>query len=81
MLGRIATIMDAFDDGEQTMSLMDLSHRVHLPKSTVHRLAEQLRVLGWLDRDYNCYRVGMRLFELGCLAVQPNQLRGIAYRI
>lgn len=79
VLGRIAMIMDAFDDGDQVLTLMDLSQRVHLPKSTVHRLAEQLRVLGWLERDYNGYRVGMRLFELGCLALQPNQLRDIAF--
>ena len=29
------------------------------------RLAEQLRMLGWLERDHIGYRVGMRLFEPG----------------
>ena len=80
VLGRIATIMDAFDQGEQVLTLCDLSRRVHLPKSTVHRLVEQLRGLGWLERDHrNGYRIGMRLFELGGLALQRNQLRDAAF--
>src|SRR5262249_58244507 len=52
-----------------------LSALVGLPKSTVHRLLEQLRALGWVERDRNNeYRIGMRLFELGGLAKQRNQL-------
>jgi DNA-binding IclR family transcriptional regulator len=79
VLGRIAAIMDAFDMGEQVLTLSDLSQRANLPKSTVHRLVEQLRGLGWLERDHsNGYSVGMRLFELGGLAVQHNQLRDTA---
>ena len=80
VLGRIASIMDAFDMGEQVLTLGDLSRRANLPKSTVHRLVEQLRALGWLERDpCNGYRIGMRLFELGGLALQRNQLRDAAY--
>jgi DNA-binding IclR family transcriptional regulator len=79
VLGRISTIMDAFDHGDQVLTLIDLSQRANLPKSTVHRLAEQLRTIGWLERDYNGYRIGMRLFELGCLALQRNELRDAAF--
>ena len=79
VLGRLAVIMRAFDDGDHTLSLIELSQRAKLPKSTVHRLAEQLRAVGWLERDYNGYRIGMRLFELGCLAIQPGQLRDSAF--
>ena len=79
VLGRISSIMDSFDDDEPVLSLSDLSHRAGLPKSTVHRLAEQLRVLGWLERDHVGYRVGMRLFELGGLALERNQLRDTAF--
>jgi len=79
VLGRIALIMDAFDCGEQVLTLNDLSRSSKLPKSTVHRLVEQLRTLGWIERDHsNGYRVGMRLFELGGLALQRNQLRDTA---
>jgi len=79
VLGRIAAIMDAFDRGQQVLTLSDLSQQAHLPKSTVHRLAEQLRSMGWLDRDHSGYRIGMRLFELGGLALQHNQLRDAAF--
>lgn len=80
VLGRLAAIMDAFDMGEQVLSLAELSKRSELPKSTVHRLAEQLRAIGWLERDHNnAYRVGMRIFELGGLALQRDQLRDTAF--
>ena len=80
VLGRIAAIMDAFDMGEQVLTLGELSQRANLPKSTVHRLVEQLRAIGWVERDHsNGYRVGMRLFELGGLAMQRNQLRDTAF--
>jgi len=79
VLGRIGAIMDAFDQGEQVLSLLDLSQRANLPKSTVHRFAEQLRALGWIERDHSGYRIGMRLFELGGLALQRNQLRDAAF--
>ncbi len=72
--------MDAFDMGEQVLTLGELSQRANLPKSTVHRLVEQLRAIGWVERDHsNGYRVGMRLFELGGLAMQRNQLRDTAF--
>jgi DNA-binding IclR family transcriptional regulator len=79
VLRRLAAIMNAFDESERALSLVDLSSRSHLPKSTVHRLAEQLRAVGWLERDHAGYRVGMRLFELGGLALQRNQLRDSAF--
>lgn len=78
LVGRIAAIMDAFDGDQAVLTLVELSRLSGLPKSTAHRLAEQLRDLGWLERDYRGYRVGIRLFELGGLAVGHNQLREAA---
>lgn len=78
LVGRIAAIMDAFDQDVAVLSLAELSRRCGLPKSTAHRLAEQLRALGWLERDYRGYRVGIRLFELGGLAVGYNKIRDAA---
>jgi DNA-binding IclR family transcriptional regulator len=75
VLGRISAILDAFDGDDQVLTLAQVSAASGLPKSTVHRLIEQLRTLGWVERDHNNeYRVGMRLFELGGLAMQRNQL-------
>lgn len=66
--------MEAFNDGQQVLSLGELCERTQLPRSTVHRLADQLCRLGWAERDPGGYRVGMKLFELGNLAVEGNRL-------
>jgi DNA-binding IclR family transcriptional regulator len=79
VLGRAAAIMDAFEGGQQVLSLAELSDRTQLPKSTLHRLAEQLCGVGWVKRDPRGYRLGIRLFELGCLAVEGDRLREAAF--
>ena len=75
VLARAATILDAFDGTTPVLSLSELSARAALPKSTVHRFAEQLLSLGWLERAAGGYRVGMRLFEVGGLAERRNRMR------
>jgi DNA-binding IclR family transcriptional regulator len=79
VLGRAAAIMDAFEGGQQVLSLAELSERTQLPKSTLHRLAEQLCGVGWVKRDPGGYRLGIKLFELGCLAVEGDRLREAAF--
>ncbi|ROO87501.1 IclR family transcriptional regulator [Actinocorallia herbida] len=78
VLGRIASVMEAFNDGHKVLSLGDLNEHTHLPKSTLHRLADQLCQVGWLERASGGYRVGMRLFELGNLAVEGSRLQEVA---
>jgi DNA-binding IclR family transcriptional regulator len=70
--------MEAFNGGQQMLSLSDLSRRTRLPKSTMHRLVEQLCQVGWLERVHGRYRVGLRLFELGTLAADTNRLHEAA---
>lgn len=79
VLGRVSTIMEAFNDGQQVLSLGELSERTSLPKSTLHRLADQLCGIGWIERDPGGYRVGLRLFELGNLAVVGSRLQEAAF--
>ncbi|HVA44540.1 MAG TPA: IclR family transcriptional regulator [Acidimicrobiales bacterium] len=75
VLARAGSILDAFDGAHPVLSLSELAARTGLPKSTVHRFAEQLLVLGWFERASGGYRVGMRLFEVGGLADRRNRLR------
>lgn len=75
VLARAGTILDAFDGTSPVLSLSELAARTGLPKSTVHRFAEQLLELGWFERATGGYRVGMRLFEVGGLADRRNRLR------
>jgi DNA-binding IclR family transcriptional regulator len=78
VLRRIVSIVDAFDGSARVLSLGELAGVTRLPKSTVHRYAEQLVELGWLERDVNGYQVGMRLFEIGGLAGRRERLRSKA---
>ncbi len=79
VLGRSASIMEAFNGGQQVLSLADLNKRTRLPKSTLHRLVDQLCQVGWLERDHGGYRIGLRMFELGTLAVDGNRLHEAAF--
>jgi DNA-binding IclR family transcriptional regulator len=79
VLGRSASIMEAFNGGRQVLSLADLNKRTRLPKSTLHRLVDQLCQVGWLERDRGGYRVGLRMFELGTLAVEGNRFHEAAF--
>jgi DNA-binding IclR family transcriptional regulator len=75
VLGRAALLIEAFDIDRPLLSLHHLSERTGLPRSTVHRLAEQLVQIGWLERASSGYRLGMRLFELAGLVAGRNRLR------
>lgn len=75
VLLRVASLLDAFREGEVVLSLSQLVERSGLPKSTAHRLAEQLTSIGWLERDVFGYRIGIRLFEIGGLAERYRTMR------
>lgn len=78
VLGRAAALLNAFTSTDAVLSLGQITERTGLPRSTAHRLAETLVSIGWLERDLTNYRVGMRLFEVGTLAVKVNRLRDAA---
>lgn len=80
VLGRVDSIVGAFDDLDEVLTLHELTRRTELPKSTVHRMVDQLVRLGWLERDVEGYRVGMRLFEIGGLAARRRRLTESASR-
>jgi DNA-binding IclR family transcriptional regulator len=79
VLGRSASIMEAFNGAQPVLSLADLNRRTRLPKSTLHRLVEQLCQIGWLERDHGGYRIGLRMFELGTLVAEGNRLHEAAF--
>ena len=57
----------------------ELTERTGLPKSTVHRMVDQLVAIGWIEREVSGYRIGMRLFEIGGLASRRSRLSDLAY--
>jgi DNA-binding IclR family transcriptional regulator len=80
VVGRLEAILASFEGSDKALALSEISHRVGLPKSTVHRLANQLCAVGWLERNSGGYRIGLRLLELGSVALQRTGLREAAFK-
>lgn len=75
VLGRLARIVDTFAEDRAELGLGDLVEATGLPRSTIHRFAERLVAMGWLDRSAGGYRVGLRLFEVGSRMPSVARLR------
>ncbi|WP_370331506.1 IclR family transcriptional regulator [Mycolicibacterium hippocampi] len=76
-IDRADLILKAFT-GPGQLTLAQIARRTGVPRSSVHRMLERLVHLGWLSRSGHQYRLGLRLFELGTLAVQQDQLHAAA---
>ena len=62
------------------LTLGELRERLHMSKSTVHRLLASLEYVGFIEREPQpgSYRLGMKLFELGSLVQGRMHLRQVA---
>lgn len=61
-------LLKAFSDEHSELGISALAERLHLAKSTVHRLASTLVEAGMLEQSPNGqYRLGLAVFELGSL--------------
>jgi DNA-binding IclR family transcriptional regulator len=78
MVERMTLVLDAFDVGSPRLTLAELTERTGLPRSTTHRILEQLVELRWLEHSGQSYGLGMRALEIGGLAVAHHELRTIA---
>ncbi|WP_326017891.1 IclR family transcriptional regulator [Streptomyces endophyticus] len=65
MAERITLIMDAFDGNAVRRSLEDVARCTRLPRSTTHRILDQLVRLRWLEHHDSSYRLGRRALGLG----------------
>lgn len=77
MIERMTLILRAFDQHSRTLSLLDLAERSGLPRSTVHRIVDQMIRYRWLAHCAGGYRLGMRPLELGGLAAEHDEVRGV----
>ncbi|NNH74241.1 IclR family transcriptional regulator [Nocardia uniformis] len=75
MIERMTLILDAFDASTPTLTLLGLVERTGLPRSTVHRILDQMIKLRWLAHTSGGYRLGMRALELGGLTADHNEIR------
>ncbi|MDR6910727.1 DNA-binding IclR family transcriptional regulator [Rhodococcus fascians] len=74
VVDRMTAIVEAFQDSGP-LTLSDVTRRTGMPRSTAHRLLEQLTTTRWLVRDRNTYELGVRAYEIGQWALSQNRLR------
>ncbi|MBB3663300.1 DNA-binding IclR family transcriptional regulator [Prauserella sediminis] len=73
---RAGQLLDAFDSGKPVLGLTELCAATGLNKTTTHRLLSTLVRMGWLTRTPDGdYKVGMKLFSLGSVALADFSLR------
>ena len=77
VIDRISLVLDAFD-GPGRLTLAQIVRRTGLPRSSAHRMLDRLVQLRFLRRDGRDYELGMRLVELGSLAVHQDRIHRAA---
>ncbi|SDE67615.1 IclR family transcriptional regulator [Rhodococcus tukisamuensis] len=77
VLDRVSLVLDAFD-GPGRLTLAQIVRRTGLPRSSAHRMLERLVQMRWLRRQGRDYELGMRLVELGSLAVHQDRMHRAA---
>jgi DNA-binding IclR family transcriptional regulator len=79
-LDKAIEVLEAFEGGGSSRSLMQIVEQTGLPKSTVHRLLATLISHGFVDRAGARYVLGSRLFVLGNHVpfCRPRQVREVA---
>ena len=79
VISKVVSVLEAFSTGAPRLSLKQLAASTGLPQSTTYRLASELVAWGGLERvEGGGYQIGLRLWEIGALAVRGESLREIA---
>ncbi|MFF8594485.1 IclR family transcriptional regulator [Streptomyces sp. NPDC015220] len=78
LLEKAAKVLSAFQSAEPRLTLTQVVQRSGIPRSSAHRILDQLVQLRWLEREGHDYRLGMGMLELGALASHHNRLRRAA---
>jgi DNA-binding IclR family transcriptional regulator len=81
--GRVLRLLELFGPGERDLSLAQISERLALPKSSVHRLLATMMERDFIEQDAATkrYRLGLRVFEIGSVAIHERGLHGAAHPI
>ena len=66
VIERMFSLIDVLAEGEESLSLKDISEKTGLHPSTAHRILNDIATGRFVDRpESGTYRLGMRLLELG----------------
>jgi len=79
-LKKVFLLLDAFSMEEPEWSLADLSRKLNMAKPTVHHIMATLVEGGWVEKDAETkkFRLGLRLWQKGRLAIQQLGVRDVA---
>lgn len=75
MVNRMTRVLDAFRTQPEKLGLDEVIRRTRLPRSTAHRILEQMTDLGWIDHSSSGYTLGPRALRLARLEGGHGQLR------
>lgn len=75
MVERISSILDTFGLPMSRLSLEEVTRRSNLPRSTTHRILEQLVQSGWIAHVGNLYGLGYKSMRLGARDIVYEELR------
>ncbi|WP_409179507.1 IclR family transcriptional regulator [Amycolatopsis sp. VS8301801F10] len=78
MVERMTLILDAFDAPSTRLTLEQVAHATRLPRSTAHRILDQLVRLQWLSHSPFGYALGTRALRLGGTGGNHLELREAA---
>jgi DNA-binding IclR family transcriptional regulator len=78
LLEKASLVLRTFDGDQPRLSLTEVVRRSGVPRSSAHRILDQLVQLRWLEREGRDYRLGLGMLELGGLAAHHNRLRRAA---
>jgi IclR family transcriptional regulator, KDG regulon repressor len=70
-LFKMLDVLECFSAVDRALTVIEMARRTGLPRTTVHRIVDSLRALGFLEQDASRerYRLGLKLFELGNTAL------------
>lgn len=68
---KAAHIIEAFSGDQRDWSVIELSLHLDMPQPTIHHFLSSFKELGWItqDRATKRYKLGVRLWEIGCCAI------------
>lgn len=78
MVERMTLILDAFPSAGARLTLEQVAQTAHLPRSTAHRILEQLVRLQWVSHSAFGYALGARALGLGGQSTGEPELRAAA---
>ncbi|WKG05954.1 IclR family transcriptional regulator [Mycolicibacterium sp. HK-90] len=73
MLNRVASLLEVFS-ARQALTLAEITRYSNVPRSSAHRILQGLVQLGWIERQGAGYALGLKMFELGCQALQQRKV-------